>query len=123
MGIRILHMHGGRVEHRILMKIPTTLGQMMRRNVPPRRRIRLRHGLHRNRTMGIRRKTLKGNRRDHTRRRCERARVDVMVMMMAIIDGLNGRALRMSRGARRGRTPRGREILQTPRIPGATGVI
>ena len=122
MRIIILHMHSGRMKDRILMKIPTTLGQMMRRNIPPRRRIRLGQGIHRNRTMGIRGKTLKGNRSDHTRRGCERAGVDIMVMM-AIIDGLKGRALRMSRGARRGRTPRGREILQTPRIPGATGVI
>lgn len=127
MRIIILHMHSGRVKHRILMKIPPTFCQMMRRDIPPRRRIRLGQGIHRDRAMGIGGKTFKGNRSDHTRRGCERAGINimvmVMVMVMAIIDGLNGRALRMSRGARRGRTPRGREILQTPRIPGATGVI
>lgn len=123
MGIIILHLHSGRVKDRILMKIPTTLGQMMRRNIPPRRRIGLRNGIHGDRAVGIGGQTFKRNRSDHTRRGCERAGIDIMVMAMAIIDGLNGRALRMTRGARRGRTPRGREILQTPRIPGATGVI
>ena len=120
MGIIILHLHSGRVKDRILMKIPTTLGQMMRRNIPPRRRIGLRNGIHGDRAVGIGGQTFKRNRSDHTRRGCERAGIDIMVMM-AIIDGLNGRTLRMSRGARR--APRGREILQTPRIPGATGVI